>query len=102
MLQPVSDSDFKAKVLDAAGDVIVDFWAPWCGPCRQIQPILRQLDADREDLAIVGINVDENPATAGNYGVMSIPTIIRFRDGKEVARVVGALPKAQLLAQLGL
>jgi len=102
MLEAVSDSDFQQKVLEAEGVVIVDFWAPWCGPCRQMHPILEELARERDDVRVVALNIDENQATPASYGVMSIPTIILFRDGAEQARVVGALPKARLLREFGL
>ena len=102
MLEAVSDSDFQQKVLEAEGAVIVDFWAPWCGPCRQMHPILEELDRERDDVRVVALNIDENQATPASYGVMSIPTIILFRDGAEQARVIGTLPKHRLLRELGL
>lgn len=102
MLNPVSDADFEQRVIKAQGDVIVDFWAPWCGPCRAVQPVLEQIDSERPDVQVVSLNIDENPRTTAAYGVLSIPTVIRFRDGAEVARAVGAQPKAGLLAALGL
>ncbi|MDA8193704.1 MAG: thioredoxin [Thermaerobacter sp.] len=82
--------------------VIVDFWAAWCVPCRMIAPVLDELATERGDqIMVVKVNVDENPVLAARYGIMSIPTVVRFQDGQEASRAVGALPKAQLLRKLG-
>lgn len=93
----ITDASFKTDVLGAAGTVVVDFWAPWCGPCRAIAPILEQLG---EELAgktrILKINVDENSDAASQMGVMNIPTLLVFKGGKEIDRIVGALPKDAL------
>jgi len=99
-LHDVTDSTFKAEVLEAAGPVLVDFWAPWCGPCRVVHPVLEEIDAEREDLTIVSINTDENPETSAQYDILSIPTLLLFRDGEIAKRVVGAMPKARLEAEL--
>jgi thioredoxin 1 len=80
--------------------VLVDFWAPWCGPCRIIAPHLEELDNERDDLTVVKMNVDENPETAAKYGIMSIPTLILFKNGQVAKQVVGALPKARLQQEL--
>jgi thioredoxin 1 len=99
-LDDVSDSSFQGEVLDAEDPVLVDFWAPWCGPCRVVHPILEEIQAEREDLRIVSINVDENQQTAARYEILSIPTLLLFRDGEIVKRVIGALPKKRLEAEL--
>jgi thioredoxin 1 len=99
-MQEVTDNNFAAEVLEAAQPVLVDFWAPWCGPCRIIAPHLEELNAERDDLTVVKMNVDENPETAAKYGIMSIPTLILFKNGEVAKQVVGALPKARLQQEL--
>ena len=99
-LTDVTDATFKSEVLDAEGPVLVDFWAPWCGPCRVVHPVLEEIDGEREDLKIVTINVDENQQTAAQYEVLSIPTMILFKDGAIAKKVVGAMPKRRLEAEL--
>jgi len=90
-----TDASFAQDI--AEGVVLVDFWAPWCGPCKMIAPVLEELDAELgEKLKIVKVNVDDNQQTAGNYGVMSIPTLIVFKDGEQVDKTVGFQPKDQL------
>ena len=97
MSKPVSDSSFKADVLDATGPVLVDFWAEWCGPCKQIAPALEEIATELDGkLTIAKVNVDENPQTPGQYGIRSIPTLMLFKDGKVAATKVGALPKNKL------
>ena len=98
----VTDATFESDVLRSERPVIVDFWAPWCVPCRRVSPILEEMSEEREDVAFVKINVDDNPATAMNYSISSIPTIARFEEGQVTQQAIGALPKNQLSAQLGL
>jgi thioredoxin 1 len=98
----VTDTTFEDEVLKAEKPVIVDFWAPWCVPCRRVSPILDEMSKDRDDVQFVKINVDDNPATAMNYRITSVPTIARFEDGTVTKQAVGALPRKQLASQLGL
>ncbi len=100
-VKTLTDASFDADV--ATGDVIVDFWAPWCGPCRMVGPVIEQIAEQYGDKVTVGkLNVDENPATAGKFGVMSIPTIILFKDGEPSKKVIGARGKADLEREFGL
>jgi thioredoxin 1 len=90
----VTDASFEREVLAAPELVVVDFWAPWCGPCRGVTDALRQLEQDRVRARFVQVNVDENPAAAAQYGVLSLPTVILFADGEPRETVVGARPRA--------
>jgi thioredoxin 1 len=99
-LTEVTDSNFQAEVLESDKPVLVDFWAPWCGPCRIVAPHLEELDAEREDLTVVKLNTDDNPNTAAQYNVMSIPTLLLFKHGEVAHQIVGALPKQRLLQEL--
>jgi thioredoxin 1 len=93
----VSDQDFDSEVLKATGPVVVDFWAEWCGPCRMIGPALEEIAGSLNGkVKIVKLNVDDNPHTATKYGVMSIPTLMIFKNGEMASRQVGAAPKQKL------
>ena len=93
----VSDSNFETEVLNSAEPVVVDFWAEWCGPCKQIAPTLEEIAAAMNGkVKIVKLNVDENPRTAEKYGIMSIPTLMLFKNGELASRQVGAAPKQKL------
>ena len=99
-LDAVTDNNFQAEVVEADKPVLVDFWAPWCGPCRVGAPHLEELAGERDDLKIVKLNVDENPQTAASFNVMSIPTLLLFKNGAVAHQIVGALPKSRLLQEL--
>jgi thioredoxin 1 len=93
----VSDASFESDVLKATGPVVVDFWAEWCGPCRMIAPALEEIAGSLgSKVKILKLNVDENPATAAKYGIMSIPTLMIFKNGEMASRQVGAAPKQKL------
>ena len=99
-LSEVTDTNFQAEVIESDKPVLVDFWAPWCGPCRVVHPVLEEIDGERDDLKIVSINVDENQQTAATYQVLSIPTLILFKHGAVAKKVIGAYPKRKLEAEL--
>ena len=96
----VTDTNFQAEVIESEQPVLVDFWAPWCGPCRVVAPVLEEIAAEREDVRIVKLNVDENQQTAASFQVLSIPTLILFKGGEAVKTVVGAYPKKKLVEEL--
>jgi thioredoxin 1 len=98
----VTEQTFDQEVLQSDGPVLVDFWAEWCGPCHAIAPVLDQIAEERNELKVVKLNIDEQPAVAQRYGVMSIPTLILFKDGEPQAAAVGAMPKSMLEQRLGL
>jgi thioredoxin 1 len=95
-LTEVTDNNFQAEVLESETPVLVDFWAPWCGPCRIIAPSLEELNDEIENLRVVKLNVDENQQTAAQYDVMSIPTLIVFKNGQPAKKIIGAMPKKRL------
>jgi thioredoxin 1 len=96
----VTDINFQAEVLESDKPVLVDFWAPWCGPCRIVAPHLEELAGEREDLLIVKLNVDENPQISAQYNVMSIPTLLLFKHGQVAHQIIGALPKNRLVQEI--
>ena len=103
MATEITEATFETDVLGSEKPVIVDFWAEWCGPCHAVAPVLDQIAQEREgEVEIAKVNIDEQPALAQRYGVMSIPTIILFKDGKPAAAAVGAQPKGMLEKNLGL
>jgi thioredoxin 1 len=99
-IDAVTDNNFQAEVLEGEKPTLVDFWAPWCGPCRMVAPVLEEIAAERPDLRIVKLNVDENQQTAAQYEVLSIPTLILFRNGQVAKKIIGAFPKKRLEAEL--
>jgi thioredoxin 1 len=102
MAEDVTEQTFEQEVLQSGSPVLVDFWAEWCGPCHAIAPVLDQIAEERGELKVVKLNIDEEPAVAQRYGVMSIPTLILFKDGEPQAAAVGAMPKSMLEQRLGL
>ncbi len=97
----VTDSEFKESVLDSDTPVLVDFWAEWCVPCHMVSPVVEEIGQDKGDsLKVVKLNIDENPQATRDYGVMSIPSLILFKGGQEVARVIGAKPKDAILRDI--
>ena len=97
----VTDQEFQASVLDSETPVLVDFWAEWCVPCHMVSPVVDEIGQDKgEALKVVKLNIDENPNATRTYGVMSIPSLILFKDGQEVARVIGAKPKDAILRDI--
>jgi thioredoxin 1 len=99
----IGDAEFEANVIKSDQPVIVDFWAPWCGPCRMVGPKLEEIAAEQSGkVKVVKVNVDDNQQWAGKYGVMSIPTIMLFKDGQPAETIVGAVPKDEIIRKFGL
>lgn len=96
----VNKNNFNQEVLNSDKPVLMDFWAPWCGPCRMVVPLVEEIAKERSDIKVVKINVDEEQELAMQFGVMSIPTLVVMKNGKIVDQVTGARPKAQILAML--
>ena len=96
----IDRNNFQSEVLDSDRPVLLDFWAPWCTPCRMVGPILDEIAGERSDIKVAKVNVDEQPELVGAFQVMSIPTLVVMRDGKVVQQMVGARPKQQILAML--
>ncbi len=92
----LTKENFKSEVLESKGVVVVDFWAPWCGPCRALGPILEEFAHENENIKVAKVNVDDNQEIAGEYRVMSIPTVIIFKDGEVINKSVGLVPKEKL------
>ncbi len=98
---PITKENFEQEVLQSAKPVLLDFWASWCGPCRMLSPVVDEVAEERTDVKVGKVNVDEQPELAGQFGVMSIPTLLVFEQGKLVRQAVGARPKASVLDLLG-
>ena len=99
-LTDVTDNTFQAEVIESEKPVLVDFWAAWCGPCRVVAPVLEEIASERDDLRIVKLDVDANQQTAANYDVLSIPTMILFKNGQVAKKIIGAYPKKRLESEL--
>ena len=96
----ITKANFFSEVIHCDKHVLMDFWAPWCGPCRMVGPVVEEIAAERADIKVCKVNVDEQPELAGQFGVMSIPTLVVIKNGKIVRQAVGARPKSAIVAML--
>ena len=96
----INQKNFQSEVMDSDKPVLLDFWAPWCGPCRMVVPIVEEIARERSDIKVGKVNVDEEPELAGRFGIMSIPTLVVIKDGEIVNQATGARPKDAILAML--
>lgn len=96
----INKDNFNEEVLNSEKPVLLDFWAPWCGPCRMVVPLVEEISRERSDIKVGKVNVDEQPDLASRFGIMSIPTLVVMKDGKVVNQATGARPKSQILAML--
>jgi len=96
----INNQNFKNEVLQSDKPVLLDFWAPWCAPCRMVLPVVEEIAKERQDIKVGKINVDEQPELASRFGIMSIPTLVVIKNGKIVSKAMGARPKAAILAML--
>ena len=96
----INKDNFQEEVIRSEKPVLLDFWAPWCGPCRMVAPVVEEIADERSDIKVGKVNVDEQPELASRFGVMSIPTLVVMKDGEVVNQAVGARPKGQILAML--